>query len=530
MTKLKSFIVIGLTFTTMLSLAACRGKVVTPHPTTETDVSMISTSVAAPMQHMRLITGAPQINTENYKYIKENGFKSALTSPLSTFSIDVDTASYSNVRRMLRHDQFPQPGAVRIEELINYFNYDYPSPDGDNPVAFYQELTYCPWNPSHQLLHLGLQAKTIDVSNAVQSNLVFLLDVSGSMSADLKLVKNSLKLLVAQMDKKDKISIVVYAGAAGVILEPTSAKNRQVIESALDKLEAGGSTAGGEGIELAYQLAERHLINGGNNRIILATDGDFNVGQTSEDALVRLIEKKRDAGISLTILGFGMLNYDDVTAEALADHGNGNYSYIDNILEAKKVLVDQIGGTMFTVAKDVKLQVEFNPSKVKSYRLIGYENRLLANEDFANDQKDSGDMGAGHTVTALYEIIPTDTADGNEGELRYQKPTTTPEATTTNELALVNYRYKKTGTESSELLSTTIIASPISFNNASENQRFASSVAAWGMQLRGSEHKGSITWDWIINTARQAKGLDSNETRAEFVRLVERSKLLSATE
>ena len=528
MNLLKNLIHLGTFFTLLLTLSACNPRNVIVEPVTGINTAT-PTMTAAPAMHKTMMAPMQsQFNTETYKYLEENGFKDPVLSPLSTFSIDVDTASYSIVRRMLRDNQFPEPGAVRIEEMINYFNYDYPYPAGDIPIAVYQELTECPWNSEHYLLHIGLQAKAIDMKNAPQSNLVFLIDVSGSMHEDLELVKSSLKMLTAQMSQNDRISIVVYAGAAGVILPPTPAANKQLIEAALEQLAAGGSTAGSEGIELAYELAEEYLIKGGNNRIILATDGDFNVGLTSEDALVRLIKKKRDKGIYLTVLGFGMLNYDDVTAEALADHGNGNYAYIDNLLEAKKVLVNEIGATLFTLAKDVKLQVEFNPLQVASYRLIGYENRLLEAEDFANDKKDAGDMGAGHTVTALYEIIPQDGTATTVSGLRYQQPTISAEAAKSNELALVKYRYKKPDDETSSMLSFTVPATPVSFSNATENQRFASAVAAWGMLLRDSEHKGNISWDWIMTSARTAKGTDSNGDRAEFIKLVELTKILEA--
>ena len=522
MTIKNGILIIGI----LLILAACG-----PKKVIEPESTGVASFDAAP----RLTTSLPKrammqplpvsgFNTEKYKHIAENGYKDPQVSPLSTFSIDVDTASYSNVRRMLRENQLPQPGAVRIEELINYFDYDYPQPAGNDPVAIDHELTVCPWNTDHLLLHIGLQAKEIDMKDAPQSNLVFLIDVSGSMYGDLPLVKAALKLLAQQMNKTDHISIVVYAGAAGVILPPTPGSDLQTIFNALDSLESGGATAGSEGIELAYELAEKNLIQGGNNRIILATDGDFNVGLTSEDALVRLIEEKRDKGIYLTVLGFGMLNYDDVTAEALADHGNGNYAYIDSLLEAKKVLVNQIGGTLLTVAKDVKVQVEFNPLQVKEYRLLGYENRLMAAEDFANDQKDAGEMGAGHTVTALYEIIP---ADGSvaASTLRYQQ-TTPSAAAESGELALVKYRYKKPDEETSRLLSLTVPAQTTRFSTSSDNQRFAAAVASWGMMLRHSKYTGNTDWEWIIETARSAKGDDSSGDRAEFIKLVELSSML----
>ncbi|MBU1640492.1 MAG: VWA domain-containing protein [Proteobacteria bacterium] len=529
MKKLKICSLLGVLCVLQLTLSACTSS--DPHIRTTTSQDVSST---AQMQYSRALMMPPnqggyqrELNTETYSYLEENTFKDVQTSPLSTFSVDVDSASYSNIRRMLRDNQFPPAGAVRVEELINYFSYDYPQPLKGEPIAVYSELTDCPWEPSHQLLHLGLQAEQIDMGDAPQSNLVLLIDVSGSMHDNLALVKSALKLLVGQMAEADRISIVVYAGASGTVLPPTSAIDIKTIEKALDQLEAGGSTAGSEGIQLAYQLAEDAYIKGGNNRIILATDGDFNVGVTSEDALVRLIEMKRDKGIFLTVLGFGAGNYDDVTAEALADHGNGNYAYIDSLLEAKKVLVDQAGGTLLTVAKDVKLQVEFNPLHVKSYRLIGYENRLLNNEDFANDRKDAGDMGAGHTVTALYEIIPQDGILIG-AELRYQKQSVSSDSEKREELALVKYRYKKPDEDASTLQSFTVPNHPKIFAEASASHQFSAAVAAWGMVLRKSTYMPAADWDWIVGTARKSKGLDPNGVRAEFVQLVELSKLLQA--
>lgn len=467
-------------------------------------------------------------NRENYAHIEESGFKQTAQSPLSTFSVDVDTASYSNVRRMLNENTFPRTGAVRTEELINYFDYDYPLPQGDAPVALVHELSDCPWAEGHQLLRIGLKAKPVDMSQSPQSNMVFLVDVSGSMRDDLDLVKDSLKMLAGQLRAEDRVAVVVYAGAAGTVLEPTAGNDTKTIEEALDRLQAGGSTAGSEGIELAYKLAEQSFIKGGNNRVILATDGDFNVGLTSEAALVKLIEKKREKGIFLTVLGFGSGNYDDAKSESLADHGNGNYSYIDNLLEAKKVLVREAGGTLVTVAKDVKLQIEFNPTKVKSYRLIGYENRLLNAEDFADDKKDAGDMGAGHTVTALYEIVATDSKTENSGNLRYQQTAPSSVALNSNELGLIKYRYKDPESETSKLLSQTVSTTPLQFEQASLNQRFSAAVAAWGMLLRDSAHKGTANFDWVMATAGEAKGKDPRGDRAEFIRLVELSEILAA--
>lgn len=468
-----------------------------------------------------------EFNRENYAHLEENGFKNTMQSPLSTFSVDVDTASYSNVRRMLNENRFPEAGAVRTEELINYFDYDYPLPQGNAPVALVHELSDCPWAEGHQLLRIGLKARPMDMEQSPQSNLVFLVDVSGSMRNDLDLVKSSLKMLAGQLRAEDRVAIVVYAGAAGTVLEPTPGNDTKTIKKALDRLQAGGSTAGSKGIELAYELAEQNLIQGGNNRIVLATDGDFNVGLTSEAALVQLIEKKREKGIYLSVLGFGTGNYNDVTAESLADHGNGNYSYIDNLLEAKRALVQKAAGTLLTVAKDVKLQIEFNPTKVKSYRLIGYENRQLDTEDFADDKKDAGDMGAGHTVTALYEIIPTDSKTKHNGKLRYQQTAPSSVALQSNELALIKYRYKDPEDETSKMLSQAVVAAPLTFGQSSLDQRFSAAVAAWGMLLKNSDYKGNASFDWVMAAAGNARGKDPQGDRAEFMRLVEHSQLLS---
>ncbi|MCX6238890.1 MAG: von Willebrand factor type A domain-containing protein, partial [Bacteroidia bacterium] len=351
---------------------------------------------------------APEWNTENYSAIHENGYKNAFDQPLSTFSVDVDNASYSNVRRMLNMGQLPPVDAVRIEEMINYFSYEYERPAKDAPYSINSELAVCPWNEAHQLLLVGLRAKEIDKSNLPASNLVFLLDVSGSMQEEnkLPLVQSAMRMLVNELRQKDRVAIVVYAGAAGIVLESTPGSQKETILNAIEGLRAGGSTAGGEGIRLAYKTASEHFIKGGNNRIILATDGDFNVGVSSTSEMERLIEQERESGIFITVLGFGMGNIKDDKMEAIADKGNGNYAYIDNIQEARRMFVKEFGGTLFTVAKDVKFQLEFNPQNVKAYRLIGYENRLLNAEDFKDDKKDAGEMGVGHRVTALYEIVP----------------------------------------------------------------------------------------------------------------------------
>lgn len=468
--------------------------------------------------------GYPGYNTEQYDEIVETGFKLAIENPLSTFSIDVDTASYANIRRFLNESQLPPPDAVRIEEMINYFNYDYPQPKGSYPFSVTMELSECPWNKGHQLAMIGLQGLAIELGDLPPNNLVFLLDVSGSMGFPnrLPLLKSALKLLVGQLRSKDKVAIVVYAGAAGVVLEPTSDKAE--ILKAIEELQAGGSTAGGKGIKLAYKIAEKSFIKEGNNRVILATDGDFNVGVSSDGELVRLIEEKRDSGVYLTVLGFGSGNLKDSKMEKLADKGNGNYAYINDILEAKKVLVTEMGGTLVAIAKDVKIQVEFNPAQVKAYRLIGYENRMLADEDFNNDKKDAGELGAGHTVTALYELIP---AGSNEkvpaaGTLKYQKSEVVP----SDDLMTVKLRYKEPTGDSSHLISRSVKATDLQSETPSENIQFASAVAEFGLLLRDSEHQGDASFPAVIRRAKAAKGVDEEGYRAEFIRLAEKAQLL----
>jgi len=397
--------------------------------------------------------GYVQHNTEGYSAIHENGFKDVLHNPLSTFSIDVDKASYSNVRRFLNMGQLPPMDAVRIEEMVNYFNYDYPEPDGKHPFSVYNEISECPWNTSHPLLHVGLKGKSIDKDKLPASNLVFLLDVSGSMGSPnkLPLLKQAFRMLVNELRPEDRVAIVVYAGAAGLVLESTDGSEKQEILAALDKLQSGGSTAGGAGLKLAYKVAQDHFIEDGNNRIILATDGDFNVGSSSNAEMERMIEQKRENGVFMTVLGFGMGNYKDDKMEIIADKGNGNYAYIDNIQEARKVFITEFGGTLFTIAKDVKFQMEFNPARVKGYRLVGYENRLLNDEDFNDDKKDAGEMGAGHTVTALYELIPAGSDESLKriDPLKYQagrkenKKSEKVKADSGAELMTVKLRYKQ---------------------------------------------------------------------------------------
>jgi Ca-activated chloride channel family protein len=463
-----------------------------------------------------------QYNTEDYNVINENVFLDTYNNPLSTFSVDVDTASYSNIRRFLNSSQKPPIDAVRIEEMINYFTYDYPDADGNDPFSITTEIGECPWNPENNLMLVGLQAKKLSTEELPPSNLVFLLDVSGSMDTPdkLPLLKSAFKLLVDELGENDRVSIVVYAGAAGLVLDSTPGSEKDKILDALMELEAGGSTAGAEGIKLAYDIAKKNFIKSGNNRVILATDGDFNVGVSSEAELVRLIEKKRNEGIFLTVLGFGTGNYKDSKMESLADKGNGNYAYIDNIAEARKVLVNEMGATLNTVAKDVKIQVEFNPAKVKAYRLIGYENRLLRNEDFNDDSVDAGEIGAGHSVTALYEIAPVDSEFEVPGvdELKYQKS----QLIDSNEVATVKIRYKKPESDTSELLSKTVLEEDE--GKVSENLKFAAAVAEFGLLLRESKYKGNSSYDRVLQVAKQYADSDEEGYRNEFVKLVEKAK------
>ena len=464
----------------------------------------------------------PQFNTEEYDAINENIFHDALRNPLSTFSIDVDAASYSNMRRFINNGQRPPKDAVRIEEMVNYFNYDYQQPKGEDPFSIYTEIATAPWNAKHKLVHIGLQGKEIPTDNLPPSNLVFLVDVSGSMSDfnKLPLLISSFKLLVEQLREQDRVAIAVYAGAAGLVLPSTSGANKEKIIDALDQLQAGGSTAGGAGIKLAYAVAKDNFKVGGNNRVILATDGDFNIGESSDAAMERLIEEKRNDGIFLTVLGFGMGNYKDSKMEKIADKGNGNYAYIDNILEAQKVLVNEFGGTLFTIAKDVKLQIEFNPSKVKAYRLIGYENRMLKSEDFNNDKKDAGELGSGHTVTAMYEIIPVgvDSEFYKIDELKYQSTKIEKSAEKSDELMTVKFRYKKPDEDVSKLIVHALKDTETS--NTSENFRWSASVAAFGMLLRESEYVKDYSFGDVLSMAQDSKGEDKEGYRSEFINLV----------
>ncbi|MDD2465335.1 MAG: VWA domain-containing protein [Desulfobulbus sp.] len=468
----------------------------------------------------------PGWNRESYNAVQENGFINVGHDPLSTFSIDVDTASYANVRRFVNEGSLPPVGAVRIEELINYFTYNYPEPLGKEPFALNVEVGPSPYHQEYRLACIGLKAKDLAKEQLPPSNLVFLVDVSGSMQAGnkLPLLQQALPLLIRQFGRRDRVSMVVYAGADSVVLQPTAGNRQQEILAAIDQLRAGGSTHASSGIRTAYQLARQAFIPGGNNRVILASDGDFNVGVTSRDELARLIEQERKDGIYLTVLGFGMGNYHDDTMEVLADKGNGNYAYIDSLLEAKKVLVKEMSGTLFALANDVKIQVEFNPARVGAYRLIGYENRALADEDFKDDSKDAGEVGVGHRVTALYELIPAGhKAIPQLDPLKYQRVKAAA-TNTNNELMTVKLRYKpQDKTRSQELSLGVSEAEP----QGSVDFRFAAAVAGYGMLLTHSQHLGHFTWEDCLRLAREGRGQDSEGYRAEFYRLVEMSELLA---
>jgi len=412
--------------------------------------------------------------------------------------------------------------------MINYFNYDYPQPDNGHPFAIYQELAQCPWNNENLLLHIGLQGENIAMENLPASNIVFLIDVSGSMNSSnkLPLLKKAFKLLVQQLRKEDRVAIVVYAGNSGLVLPSTSCDKKQKILSALERLNAGGSTAGAAGLKLAYEVASNNFIKDGNNRIILATDGDFNVGQSSNAEMERLIEKERENGTFISVLGFGNGNYMDDKMEIIADKGNGNYAYIDNIMEAKKVLVNEFGGTLFTIAKDVKIQIEFNPAIVESYRLIGYENRLLNNEDFEDDKKDAGELGSGHTVTALYEIKLANESLSAKNDLKYQTTKLNHLAVEGDEVATVKFRYKKPNGNKSILLEEVIPYANNKLNDMSNNFRFSAAVAGFGMLLRNSENKGDATFETVIELASNAKGKDTEGYRSEMIQLIKLAKHL----
>lgn len=463
----------------------------------------------------------PEFNTEEYSAITENSFKSVAADPLSTFSIDTDTASYSNVRRMINNGQSIPADAVRIEEMINYFRYNYAEPKDGEPFSVTTEMTDCPWNPDTKLMRVGLKAPVVNMSERKPMNLVFLLDVSGSMDSydKLPLVKKAFSLLAEYLEPEDRISIVTYASGDRVVLEGADGTNGAKIMQAINELQAGGGTAGSKGITTAYEIAEKYFIEGGNNRIMLATDGDLNIGQTSESELKSLVDEKRKNGVYMSVLGFGTGNIKDNKMETLADNGNGSYYYIDSEMEARRVLVEEMGGTLVTVAKDVKIQVEFNPAYVKGYRLIGYENRMLSAEDFADDSKDAGEIGAGHTVTALYEIADMNsTMEFTSADLKYSDDNP---GTENGEYLTVNLRYKEPDGEESKLL-----VYPMSVEQykpeMTADMKFAAAVAEFGMLLRGSEYKGTTTKDSVLALAEQSSGQD--KYRAEFVELVKKYK------
>lgn len=471
-------------------------------------------------------------HTESYKGIAENTFHDPRQEPLSTFAVDVDAASYSNFRRFIHSGTLPPKDAVRLEEMINYFQYDVKGPDNGDPVAIHTELSSAPWNAQHRLLRIALKAKSVDTDKLPASNLVFLLDVSGSMSGHnrLPLVKASMHMLVDQLRDVDQVSIVTYAGTASIKLDSTPGHQKTTIKNAIDELEAGGATAGGAGIKQAYRLAKENFIKGGNNRIVLASDGDFNVGASSDEDMERLVANERQSGISLSVLGFGMGNYKDSKMETLANKGHGNYAYIDNVLEAKKAMVTEFGGTFFTVAKDVKVQVEFNPGKVRAYRLLGYENRLLEKEDFNNDHKLGGDMGVGHSVTAMYEIVPVGVKDsfvGSVDPLKYQQVEGDVTTNKSPELATIKFRYKQPDGEKSAMQQSSLRDEPKPLDRTSDDFRFASAVAELGLLVRQSEYRQQADFDRLISRAKAAKGKDDEGYRAEFVRLAESAKLLS---
>jgi len=506
-------------------------KIAKINPNRIKDIKVLKGTNATSLYGNKGANGVIVINTktgnhenENYKEIKENQFEHVAFSPLSTFSIDVDKAAYSNIRRFINNGQTVPADAVKIEEMINYFDYNYTQPTDEHPFSIQTEVASSPWNNQTKIVKIGLQGKKIAMDKIPASNLVFLIDVSGSMSDSnkLPLLKSAFKLLVKQLRNKDKVSIVVYAGAAGVVLKPTSGDDNNKILEALNNLEAGGSTAGGEGIELAYKIAQKNFIKNGNNRIILATDGDFNVGASSNKAMEDLIVEKRKTGVFLTVLGFGMGNYKDSKLETLADKGNGNHAYIDTMQEAKRVLGTEFGGTLYTIAKDVKVQVEFNPKKVQAYRLIGYENRMLEDEDFKDDKKDAGELGSDHNVTALYEIIPIGIKSTFLKNMDVLKYTSTKENNDyDDELLTVKFRYKKPSKKTSIEIVHIVKDIKSAFENASVDFKFATSVAVFGMKLRNSKFAKKMNYDDIAIIARQSKGKDENGYRSEFISLVE---------
>jgi len=483
-----------------------------------------------------LATYRQNFNTAAYDHIVENPFLDASSNPLSTFSIDVDTASYSNIRRFINEGSLPPKDAVRVEEMINYFIYDYAQPTDEKPFAVHVDVAGCPWEVSHRLVRIGLKGKEIATDKRGPSNLVFLLDVSGSMMPPerLPLVKQAMRLLVEKLTENDRVAIVVYAGASGLALPSTTGDHKEQILEALENLQAGGSTNGAEGIQLAYKIAAANFIKGGVNRVILASDGDFNVGVTSQGDLIRLIEEEAKSGVFLSVLGVGTDNLKDSTMQKLVDKGNGNYAYLDSLDEARKALVQQMNGTLMTIAKDVKIQVEFNPARVASYRLIGYEKRMLRKGDFNNDKVDAGEIGAGHTVTALYEVVPVGTANNPATSvppvdlLKYSSNdrSTSARSTSSNEMLTVKLRYKKPDEDKSESVERAVTDTNEGFESAPIDLKFAAAVAEFGMILRDSEYKGNGTLDTVLEWAREGKGNDANGYRAGFIELVRKTQAL----
>jgi Ca-activated chloride channel family protein len=510
-------------------------------------------ATSAPMQQMQSYSGPAEadrlesyggirqqngeFNTAAYDHILENPFLDAASNPLSTFSIDVDTASYSNIRRFINQGSLPPKDAVRLEEMINYFTYDYPQPTDGKPFSINVDIAGCPWEASHRLVRIGLKGREIAVDKRGASNLVFLLDVSGSMMPPerLPLVKQAMHLLVEKLTENDRVAIVVYAGASGLALPSTNGDHKEQILSAIESLQSGGSTNGAEGIQLAYKVAADNFIKGGVNRVILATDGDFNVGVTSQGDLIRLIEEKAKSGVFLSVLGVGTDNLKDSTMQKLADKGNGNYAYLDSLDEARKVLVQQMNGTLVTIAKDVKIQVEFNPARVASYRLIGYEKRMLRKEDFNNDKIDAGEIGAGHTVTALYEVVPAGASANPAASvppvdpLKYSSKTRSTEpgaASASSEMLTVKLRHKQPDGDKSELTERAVIDNGAGFEKASPDFKFAAAVAEFGMLLRDSEHKGNGSLDAVLEWAQEGKGADAAGYRSGFIELVRKAQTL----
>ena len=515
-------------------LAACSKKEMASSYMAESSANVASVQAVAADSTAKMVAPAPsptsvygtEENTEKYQKTETNSVKSVGQEPVSTFSIDVDTGSYTNVRRFLNEGSLPPKDAVRVEEMVNYFDYQYPNPTSAHPFSVNTETVDSPWQANAKVIRIGIKAKDIDSKQLPPANLVFLVDISGSMGDQnkLPLVKKTLKLLTEQLRAQDQVTLITYADGEKMVLEPTLGSNKSKILAAIDTLQAGGATAGEQAIQMAYKSAQKSFVKNGINRILLATDGDFNVGITDFDTLKNMVAEKRKSGISLSTFGYGSGNYDEQLMEQLADAGDGNYSYIDNEKEAKKVLQRQLSSTLATVAQDVKIQVEFNPATVKEYRLIGYENRMLKNEDFNNDKVDAGDIGAGHTVTALYEIIPV----GQKGWLSDSRYANQPASEkNASEYAFVNLRYKQPGQSKSILLNQPVKVGSKALNQASADTRFALAVVAYGQQLRSPEYNGTMQWNDIIELAQSAQKPDAFGLRAEFIDLIKKAKKLS---